>query len=193
MSGLYGNAARSTFSPMLRWTACFAAANIIKCMLGFVVQAGLEFLSLPCCTHKHTNMNLDSDCQLPTEGPQKLSQDLDRNQNYQKCIHATVRIQFTCLKIDSMVVDKIVLSSHPSANSMCHCCISCAAVLDIVGTGGDNIGSINISTGSCVIAAAAGAKVAKHGSRSVSSQCGSADVLEVWRATLGNPCFKAPS
>lgn len=51
--------------------------------------------------------------------------------------------------------------------------------LDIVGTGGDGIGSVNISTGACVLAAASGARVAKHGSRSVSSLCGSADVLEV--------------
>lgn len=51
-------------------------------------------------------------------------------------------------------------------------------VIDIVGTGGDDIGSVNISTGACVVAAAAGGKIAKHGNRSVSSLCGSADVIE---------------
>ncbi|WP_031190379.1 MULTISPECIES: anthranilate phosphoribosyltransferase [Streptomyces] len=50
--------------------------------------------------------------------------------------------------------------------------------LDIVGTGGDGSDSVNVSTMSAVVAAAAGARVVKHGNRSASSACGSADVLE---------------
>jgi anthranilate phosphoribosyltransferase len=83
----------------------------------------------------------------------------------------------TALRIKGETADEIAgLASVMRAKAIR--VTSAEPVIDIVGTGGDNSKSFNISTAAAFVAAGAGIRVAKHNNRAMTSQCGSADVLE---------------
>ena len=82
------------------------------------------------------------------------------------------------LRAKGETVDEITAAAEVMASLALHVPLDLPNLIDIVGTGGDGAHTFNISTASTFVAAAAGAYVAKHGNRSVSSSSGSADLLE---------------
>ena len=93
---------------------------------------------------------------------------------------AQIGAYLVALRMKGETVPEITGSARAMRSVVSHVKINTngAPLVDIVGTGGDGAHTFNISTTAAFVAAGAGRKVAKHGNRSVSSLCGSADVLE---------------
>jgi len=89
------------------------------------------------------------------------------------------------LRMKGESVDEIAASARVMRDFATRVVIDHPHMVDIVGTGGDGSHTFNISTTAAFVIAAAGAKVAKHHNRSVSSRSGSADVLELAGVTTG--------
>jgi len=82
------------------------------------------------------------------------------------------------LRMKGETVDELAAAARVMRELSTRVEVGCNYLVDTAGTGGDSSGSFNISTASAIVAAAAGAHVAKHGNRSMTSNSGSADVLE---------------
>ena len=84
----------------------------------------------------------------------------------------------TALRVKGETAAEIVGMAKAMAELMEKVEVDADVILDTCGTGGDHAGTFNISTAAALVAAGAGVTVAKHGNRSATSKCGSADVLE---------------
>src|SRR5665648_111435 len=92
--------------------------------------------------------------------------------------HAQMGAFLTALRMKGESIDEITGSALAMREKALHLKPRVLDVMDIVGTGGDEVGTFNISTTTAFVVAAGGIPVAKHGNRSVSSKSGAADVLE---------------
>lgn len=133
-------------------------------------------------------MNIQQAIQTVIQG-----QNLDRDQMQTvmrhimtgECTDAQIGGLLVALRMKGETVQEITAAAEVMASLADKVNVSAEPLIDIVGTGGDGISTFNISTASSFVAAGAGAYVAKHGNRSVSSQSGSADLLEQAGAELG--------
>jgi len=94
-----------------------------------------------------------------------------------ECTPAQIGAFLVALRMRGETVEQVAGFAEAMRASCVRIATKHADVVDTCGTGGDALDTFNISTAAAIVTAAAGVPVAKHGNRSVSSQCGSADVL----------------
>ena len=98
--------------------------------------------------------------------------------------NAQIGALLVALRMKGEAIDEIAGAAEVMRELVTPVDVSGDDVIDLVGTGGDGANLFNVSTAATFVAAAAGARVAKHGNRSVSSSSGSSDVLEALGVSL---------
>jgi anthranilate phosphoribosyltransferase len=97
-----------------------------------------------------------------------------------KVTEAQISAFLVALQLKGSTVDELAGTVQAYREKITPLSIEDLNAIDLCGTGGDNLGTFNISTAAAFVASGAGAKVIKHGYHSVSSKCGSADVLKAF-------------
>ena len=101
-----------------------------------------------------------------------------------ECTDAQIGGFLIGLRMKGETIEEITAAAQVMSSLADHVTVDLPNLIDIVGTGGDGTSTFNVSTAAAFVAAGAGANVAKHGNRSVSSKSGSADLLEQAGANL---------